>query len=50
MNNVKLALYGVVVACFVVAGIIDLSQGNRKLGVIALLFALVNGLIFFWRE
>ena len=50
MNNVKLVLYGVIVTCFVTAGAIDIAQGNRKLGVVALLFALVNGIIFFWRQ
>lgn len=50
MNNAKLAIYGIAVLCFVLGGAIDLSQGDRKLGVIALLFGLVNALIFFWRE
>ena len=50
LNNVKLALYGLMISCYLVAGVIDLSQGNRKLGVMALMFGLVNALIFFWRE
>jgi len=50
LNNAKLVLYGLMILCYLVAGVIELSQANRKLGVVSLLFALVNAMIFFWRE
>lgn len=44
-----MVLYGIAVACFVVAGTLDIARGDFKLGVTAYLFAVVNGVIFFWR-
>jgi len=49
MNGAKLILYGVVVVAFAGAGVLDLCQRQWKLGLVALVFALANGLIFFWR-
>lgn len=49
-DRTKLIVYGIVVAGYLVAGAIDLAQGHRKLGVIALIFAAANATIFFWRE
>ena len=46
----KATLYAIVVVCFMIAGAIDLAEGNRKLGVVALLFAVVNAVVFFWRD
>jgi hypothetical protein len=42
-------LYGVVVLAYAVAGTHDLFNGDLKMGVVACLFAVVNGVIFFWR-
>ena len=39
-----------IVASFAVLGFLDLWAGERKLGTVALLFAVANGVIFFWRE
>lgn len=49
IEMVKFVIYGVMIACFVAAGTIDISQGGTKEGVIALAFAMINGIIFFWR-
>lgn len=45
----KEILYGVTVACFVAAGVLDVCQGHLKLGVVAIGFGIMNALIFFWR-
>ena len=47
--NVKMVIYGIVVVCFVMAGLLDLKDGCYKEGTVALVFGLANGLIFFWR-
>jgi hypothetical protein len=44
-----MCLYGIAVACFFVAGALDLRSGSYKEGVIAMIFGLANALIFFWR-
>lgn len=49
IDGVKYLIYLVAVLCFLSAGIIDLSQGETKLGVISVGFAVMNGLIFLWR-
>lgn len=49
MGRAKLILYGIAVVCFLVAGLLDLHAGELKLGIVALLFAAANGVIFFWR-
>jgi len=46
----KYGLYGIIVGCFLVAGVLDLWACQWKLGILALLFGMMNGLIFFWRE
>ena len=48
-SSAKLVLYGIAVCCFVLAGVLDLRSGAYKEGVVALVFALANALIFFWR-
>lgn len=45
----KFVLYTMMIACFAIAGIMDLVAKEWKFGVIALLLALINGLMFFWR-
>jgi len=50
IDSAKVVLYAGAIACFAVAGVLDLIGGSRKLGVVAPVFALANGLIFFWRE
>ena len=45
----KHALYWTIIACFVLAGALDIKAGATKEGAIALLFATANGLIFLWR-
>ena len=47
--NVKMFLYGTVVVCFSIAGTLDIKGGSYKEGIVAFLFALANGIIFFWR-
>jgi len=49
MNGAKLILYAVMVGSCAGAGVLDLCQRQWKLGLVALIFALANGLIFFWR-
>ena len=49
LANIKLILYAVMVACFTGAGVLDLCAKQWKLGILALLLALINGLMFFWR-
>lgn len=50
MTTARIILYGLIALEFAAAGILDLSAGQAKLGVVALLFGLVNGIIFFWRQ
>ena len=50
LNDAKLVIYGAIIAGYAAAGVIDLSQGEKKLGVLALLFGVVNAVIFFWRS
>lgn len=45
----KLALYGVVVGCFLIAGVLDAVERNWKSAALAFLFGTANALIFFWR-
>ena len=45
----KTAIYAVVVVCFLIAGTLDISQGNWREGLVALLLGVVNFLIFLWR-
>jgi len=49
IETAKVVAYGICVACFVFAGVADLSAGQVKVGIVALLFALANGMIFLWR-
>ncbi len=48
--TIRFGLYAVICLCFGVAGVLDLYDGNTKLGVVALFFALVNAIIFFWKN
>ena len=50
MNTAKLVIYGIVIAGYAAAGTLDFAQGHRKLGVMAILFGIINAVIFFWRE
>lgn len=45
----RIALYGNIVVSFAAAGLLDLRAGEWKLGTVGMVFALANGLIFFWR-
>jgi len=45
----KLVLYGLMILCYILAGLLDINQGQTKLGVTALMFAICNYVIFFWR-
>lgn len=45
----KVWLYCVIVACFLVAGGLDIKDGNTKEGVIAILLGTTNAIIFLWR-
>ena len=45
----KFAIYSVVVALLAIAGVLDICQGSYKEGVVGLLFATANGLIFLVR-
>lgn len=45
----KFWLYVLVVCCFLVAGWLDIKDGNTKEGVIAILFGTTNAIIFLWR-
>lgn len=45
----KQCIYGVVVALFILAGALDFHSGHTKEGVVAMLFAAANGVIFLWR-
>lgn len=49
MHWLRMLLYGNIVVSFVLAGLLDWRSGEWKLGVVSLVFALANGLIFFWR-
>ena len=49
LEAAKNSAYVIVVLAFVFAGAIDLKQGAIKLGVVGLLFALINGVVFLWR-
>jgi len=49
MTTAKLALYSVAIACFIAAGVLELSQRQWKLGIVAVTFGFVNAVIFFWR-
>ena len=42
-------LYGTIVACFLAGGCLDFVGKEYKLGTVAVLFAIANGVIFFWR-
>ena len=43
------ALYLNIVCAFCIAGLLDLRAGETKLGVLAIGFGVLNGIIFFWR-
>lgn len=43
-------IYGLMVACFFLAGMLDIKDGNYKEGVIAVLLGITNLIIFFWRK
>jgi hypothetical protein len=45
----KYILYGVMVSCFVVAGVLDALDKQWKQAILAILFGMCNALIFFWR-
>ncbi len=45
----KEIIYGMAVLCFIVAGTMDFMAHEWKLGTVAMIFALANGVIFFWR-
>ena len=45
----RTVLYSLIVAEFCIAGVLALYAGDSKRGVIALVSALLNGLIFLWR-
>ncbi len=45
----KYFLYCLIVACLMTAGVLDIYHRSYKEGLIALLFAAANGLIFLWR-
>ena len=46
---IRTILYSAIVACFFLAGGLDLAAGETKRGVIGIGFGLLNGLIFLWR-
>ena len=46
---IRTILYSAIVACFCVAGGLDLVAGQIKQGVVAIGFGVLNGLIFLWR-
>lgn len=46
---VKWTCYGLIVACFFLAGSVDLYERQWKLGTVAIGFGIMNALIFFWR-
>jgi len=45
----KFWLYVLIVCCFLVAGCLDIKDGNIKEGVIAILLGTTNAIIFLWR-
>ena len=45
----RTVLYSLIVACFFLAGGLDLASGETKRGVIGIGFGVLNGLIFLWR-
>ena len=45
----KVWLYVLIVCCFLVAGCLDIKDGNIKEGVIAILLGTTNAIIFLWR-
>ena len=47
--KIKTVLYLIMVICFVIAGLIDLKDGANKQGVLALVYATANAIIFLWR-
>ncbi len=49
MTTLKFALYCLVVVGLAGGGVIDFAQCQPRQGIIALLFATANALIFFWR-
>lgn len=47
--GLHVVLYAIAVLCFLIAGVVDIVTGEYRPGVIALLFAAANALIFLWR-
>ena len=46
---IRTILYSAIVACFFLAGGLDLVAGETKRGVLSVGFGVLNGLIFLWR-
>ena len=46
---IRTILYAAIVACFCLAGVLDLAAGETKRGVLSVGFGVLNGLIFLWR-
>ena len=49
VETIKYGIYAVMVACFVLAGLLDLAAREWKLGLVSIEFAVMNAMIFFWR-
>ncbi len=49
MTTLKLALYILVVGGLAGGAALDFAHGQPKQGLVALLFAAANAIIFFWR-
>jgi len=49
MAAIKMYFYGIAVACFAAASVLDFCGAEYKLGTTAALFAVANAVIFFWR-
>jgi len=45
----KNGLYGVMVACFFIAGAMDAFEKEWKQAILAIMFGVANAIIFFWR-
>jgi hypothetical protein len=49
MDNAKFVAYTICVLCLAFAGVCDIVAGQVRVGVVGLLFAVANGLVFLWR-
>ena len=47
---IKYTLYGVMVSCFLIAGVMDAIDKQWKPAILAIMFGICNGVIFFWRQ